>query len=77
VPSEHATGPEDVRVSVDLAGWYGPLEYALRNTASFLLLGDGTAIVPAAIDMSFPGPAILPLRSTALTEHQIQEQLRL
>lgn len=22
-------------MSVDLAGWYGPLEYALRNTASF------------------------------------------
>lgn len=70
---EHATGSEDVLVSVDLAGWYGPLEYALRNTASFLLLGDGTAIVPAAIDLSYPGPAINPLQSSTLTEQQIQE----
>ena len=73
VPYEHATGSEDVLVSVDLAGWYGPLEYALRNTASFLLLGDGTAIVPAAIDLSYPGPAINPLQSSTLTEQQIQE----
>ena len=72
VPYEHATGSEDVLVSVDLAGWYGPLEYELRNTASFLLLGNGVAIVPGAIDLSYPGPAIIPLHAATVTEAQIQ-----
>ncbi len=71
-PYEHPTGVRDVLVSVDLAGWYGPVEYALRNTASFLLLGDGTAITPAPYAEIYPGPAILPLQSTTLTEQQIQ-----
>jgi len=72
-PYEHATGPEDVLVSVDQAGWYGPLEYELRNTASFLLLGDGTAIVPGAQIEIYPAPAIHSLQSAQLTEQQIQE----
>jgi hypothetical protein len=32
VPYEHATGPEDVLVSVDFAGWYSPLEYSLPSS---------------------------------------------
>lgn len=72
-PYEHAPGSEDVLVSAELAGWYGPVEYALRNTASFLLLGDGTAIIPAPVPDPYPGPAINPLQSTTLTEQQIQE----
>lgn len=70
---DHATGPEDVLVSVSLqiGGGNAPLEYELRNNAQFLLLGDGTAIVAGATDASYPGPAILPLQSTTITEQQI------
>lgn len=71
-PYEHPTGAQEVLVSVDIAGGLVPLEYNLRNTAEFLLLGDGTVIFPAAVDESYPGPAILPLQSTTLTEQQIQ-----
>ena len=32
-----------------------PLDYNLRNTAQFLLLGDGTEIVQGAVVAIYPG----------------------
>lgn len=75
-PYEHASGAEDVLVSIDAAGGYVPLEFNLRNTAEFLLLGDGTAIVPAAVAEIYPGPAIYPLQSATVSEDKIQGLLR-
>ncbi len=72
---DHATGPEDVLVSIKSAGALGPVGYDLRNPAEFMLLGDGTAIAGGVIDAIYPGPAVLPLQSATLAEGQIQELL--
>lgn len=69
---KHATGPEDVLISIDQAGGYVPIEYTLRNTAEFLLLGDATVIVQGATTQGYPGPAIYPLKSSTISEAQIQ-----
>lgn len=71
-PYDHATGAEDVLVSVKSDGGFTPVEYNLRNTPEFLLLGDGTAIVGGVMIEIYPGPATNPLQSTTLTEEQIQ-----
>ncbi len=75
IPYEHPTGAQDVLVSIDVAGGYVPLEVNLRNTAEFLLLGDGTVIAAGVTDMRYPGPAINPLQTTTISEAQIQELL--
>ncbi len=75
VPYEHPTGAQDVLVSIDIAGEYEPLEFNLRDTAEFLLLGDGTVIAAGVTDMRYPGPAINPLQTTTISEAQIQELL--
>lgn len=72
-PYDHPTGTEDVLVSVEVEGGFVPVEYNLRNTAQFLLLGDGTVIVPGVMIEIFPGPAINPLQATTVSEEQIQE----
>lgn len=74
-PYEHPTGAEDVVVSVQVAGGYVPVEYNLRNTAQFLLLGDGTVIVAGVVIEIYPGPAINPMQSTRVDEDQIQALL--
>jgi len=72
-PYDHPTGAEDVLVSIKAEGGFVPLEYNLRNTAQFLLLGDGTVIVPGAVMEIYPGPAISPLQAATVNEGQIQE----
>lgn len=72
-PYDHPTGAEDVLVSIKSDGGFSPLEYNLRNTAQFLLLGDGTVIVPGVIIEIYPGPAIYPLQAARISEGQIQE----
>jgi len=72
-PYDHATGAEDVLVSIKVDGGYTPFEYNLRNTAQFLLLGDGTVIVPGVMIEIYPGPAINPLQVATIREGQIQE----
>lgn len=72
---EHATGAEDVVVSVDSSGGYVPVEHNLRNTAEFLLLGDARAIVTGVTTQIYPGAALLPLQTTTVSEDQIQELL--
>ncbi len=70
---DHASGPQDVLVSVKSDGGYSPVEFNLRNTAEFTLLGDGTAVVLGPMIELYPGPAIDPLQSSPLTEQQIQD----
>ncbi len=70
---DHASGAEDVLVSIKSDGGYSPVEFNLRNTAEFTLLGDGTAVVQGPMIEIYPGPAINPLQSTALDEEQIQD----
>lgn len=70
---DHESGAEDVLVSIQASGGFVPIEYNLRNTPQFLLLGDGTAITAGPMIALYPGPAIRPLQSIPLTEDQIQE----
>jgi len=72
-PYDHPTGAEDVLVSIKSDGGFAPLEYNLRSTAQFLLLGDGTVIVPGVMIEIYPGPAINPLQAGRMSEGQIQE----
>lgn len=72
-PYELSSGPDDLLVSIDVAGGFVPIEVTLRNTAEFLLLGDGTAIVPGVVAEIYPGPAIYPLQSATLAQDKIQE----
>lgn len=75
-PYDHATGAEDVLVSIDVAGGFLPMEVSLRDTADFLLVGDATTVTPGAMIEIYPGPALYPLQSAKLTESQIQELFR-
>jgi len=70
---DHATGHEDVLVSIKVGGGLLPREYHLRSIPDFLLLGDGTAVVGGVTIAIYPGPAIAPLQSATLSEGQIQE----
>ena len=69
---DHSTGAQDVLVSIKSEGGFVPVEYNLRNTAQFLLLGDGTAVVPGAMIEIYPGPAIRPLQAARVSAGQIQ-----
>jgi hypothetical protein len=62
-------------VRVDSGGGFVPVQVNLRNLPEFALYGDGTAIVPGAVTMIYPGPAITPLRSFRLSERQVQAVL--
>lgn len=75
-PYGHATSASDVLISIDHGVGFVPLEVSFRDTAEFVLLGDRTAIAPGAVDESFPGPAIYPMRSVTLTEERVQELFR-
>lgn len=66
-----ATGAADILVSIDVSGGYQPSD--LRDTAEFLLLGDGTAISAGVVDTVFPGPAIRPLQSAVVPAVDIQQ----
>jgi len=39
-PYDHASGAEDILVLIKVDGGFVPVEYNLRNTAQFLLLGE-------------------------------------
>lgn len=72
-PYDHGSGAEDVLVSIKSDGGFVPVEYSLKNTPEFLLLGDGTAIVGGVMIEIYPGPAIAALQSASLNEGQIQQ----
>ena len=56
-------------------GFVAP-EVAFTTVPEFTLLGDGRLIEPGAVDMIYPGPAILPLLERRLSEAGVQEVLR-
>lgn len=72
-PYDLASGAEDVLVSIKSGGGFVPVEYNLRNTPQFLLLGDGTAVVLGVMIEIYPGPAIAPLQAATISAGQIQE----
>jgi hypothetical protein len=71
----HPTGSHEVVIRVTNGGGFVALEYNLREVPQFTLYGDGTVIVPGAVDMKYPGPAIYPLQTFKQSEPEIQALL--
>ena len=72
----HPRGSSAVVIRTISGGGFVPLEFNLRAVPAFTLYGDGTMIVPGAITMIYPGPAIHPLLTRKLSEDQIQGLLQ-
>lgn len=72
---EHPTGADEPILVVSSQGGFVPVEFAVRNVPTFVLLGDGRVIVPGMQTLEFPGPALPALQERTLTEEGIQEIL--
>jgi hypothetical protein len=72
----HPTRATDVVIRVSSGGGFVPVQVNLRALPSFTLYGDGTLIVPGAVPLTSPGPAIMPLLRSRLSERQVQALLR-
>lgn len=72
----HPTGADEAILVVSSQGGFVPVEFAVRNVPSFVLLGDGRVIVLGAQTLEFPGPALPALQERTLTEEGIQHVLR-
>ncbi len=68
---DYTAGPDDVLVQITYGG-YLPAATSTEFAKEFVLLGDGTAIIHGAMPDIYPPPAIRPLRSTTVTDLQIQ-----
>lgn len=71
---EHPTG-DDLVLSVESAGGFVPVEFAVSSMPQFVLLGDGRVITQGAVPAIFPGPALPPLQVRTLTGEGIQTVL--
>jgi hypothetical protein len=71
----HPRGADKVVLQVVSGGGFVPVSFNLRLLPSFTLYGDGTVIVPGAVTMIYPGPAISPLVRSKLSERQVQALL--
>jgi hypothetical protein len=69
---EHPTGADEPILVVTSQGGFVPVEFAIRNTPTFVLLGDGRVIMQGAQTLEFPGPALPALQERTLTEEGIQ-----
>ena len=71
----HPKAPDKVVLRVISGGGFVAVQFNLRLLPSFTLYGDGTVIVPGAITMIYPGPAIVPLVRSKLGEREVQALL--
>jgi hypothetical protein len=71
---DHPTGDALV-LSVENRGGFVPVEFVATAMPTFTLLGDGRVIVPGAMTLIYPGPALAPLQHRTLTEEGIQQLL--
>jgi hypothetical protein len=72
---EHPTGADEAILVVSSQGGFVPVEFAVRNMPSFVLLGDGRVIMQGMQTLEFPGPALPALQERTLTEEGIQQIL--
>jgi hypothetical protein len=70
----HPAGDELV-LSVSYEGGFVPVEMAVAQVPTFVLLGDGRVITQGAMTLEFPGPLLPPLQVRQLTEDGIQQVL--
>ena len=71
---DHPTGSEAVLVVTSEGGML-PVQMQVTNVPLFVMLGDGRVIVPGAVALIFPGPALPALQERQLTEDGIQAVL--
>jgi hypothetical protein len=69
---DHSTARDDVLVRVAFEGGFTPIEWTYTNFPIFLLLGDGTLILPGAQIELYPGPALPAISSRQVDEAGIQ-----
>ena len=72
---DHPTGGDQAIFIIEYAGGMIPVQFQVRQTPAFVLLGDGRVIVQGVQTLEFPGPALPPLMERTLTESGIQEVL--
>ena len=70
----HPSGT-DLVLSVTSEGGFVPVEFAVTQLPTFVLLGDGRVITQGAMTLEFPGPLVPPLQVRTLTEDGIQRVL--
>jgi hypothetical protein len=70
----HPSG-DDLVLSVGYEGGFVPVEFAVAQVPSFVLLGDGRVITQGAMTLEFPGPLLPPLQVRQLTEEGLQQVL--
>jgi hypothetical protein len=68
-------GGDDLVLSVGYEGGFVPVEMAVAQVPSFVLLGDGRVITQGAMTLEFPGPLLPPLQVRQLTEEGVQQVL--
>ncbi len=73
--SAHPTGADELVLRVATGGGFTPVEYQLRLVPEFSLFGDGTLITPGAQAEIYPGPALPPLASRALSQDGLRTVL--
>jgi hypothetical protein len=69
---EHASGPQDLLVRVNVGGGFVATEWSLTSVPTFSLFGDGTLISPGAQVELYPGPALPAISRRTVDEAGIQ-----
>jgi len=72
---QYPTGADDVVVRVSSGGALVPLEVSLAGLPELTLYGDGQLVSVDYEANTFPGPALPALRTTQLSDDEIQELL--
>jgi hypothetical protein len=68
-------GGDELVLSVGYEGGFIPVEMAVAQVPSFVLLGDGRVITQGATTLEFPGPLLPLLQARQLTEDGVQQVL--
>ncbi len=69
----HATGADDVVLSIDTGGGFVPIDYSFTDQPELVLTGDGTLAVPDSGGSTLMAPVAV----AALDEEQVQRLLAL
>lgn len=62
-------------VSIEMGGGFVPQGHDFRQPPNAVVYSDGQAFTTGAITLQYPGPAVLPLTRTELTDAQVQQVL--
>jgi hypothetical protein len=68
-------GGDDLVFSMGYEGGFVPVEMAVAQVPTFVLLGDGRVITQGAMTLEFPGPLLPALQVRQLTEDGVQQVL--